>query len=793
MIEAPEQTQEQDVLTPDEQQAAEELALAARLEAFGTALAKTRDKWVMHRRASGVDKRWREDNDQYDGRDESTRMTSSMMDAVEQGYPVTNKGTQPTRSTVNIGITRQKTNANEARLADILLPTDDRNWGIKPQHMPHLAPMLQSDEAATEIMDGVDPDDLSAKGVQPSPAPGQPMTQNGQPIAKKQLAHLVQEICRYKANRMQDLIDQQLNTCDYNGELRKVLHDAAVLGIGVLKGPIVMNRRRKAWKKQMAQGGVGVYMSIEVDELAPASYRVDPRFFYWDPSCGEDIHKGAGVFEHDTLTPKEVRRLRRQPGYLESQLRKVIEEGPKRTAALMGDERHNEDSLLDSETYDYWEYHGEVEIKDLRAAGVDVKDQDPLDSVSACVIMINNTVVKAYLNPLDDGEVPYDTFVWERVAGSVAGYGVPRLMRAQARVLNAAWRMMMDNAGTSAGQQIVINRKLITPADGVWNITARKIWLCNEDGVDVRSAMTTFTFDSQQQQLENIIELALKFTDEETSQPMLAQGEKGTAPETLGGMQILMNSSNVVLRRLVKQFDDMITRRHIRRYYDYNMLHSDDDSVKGDFNVDARGTSALLVKDVQSQAYLQLLAAGQNPTYAQYLDTLKLFKAALRAQYIDPEEICKSDDQIAQEAEQRAQQPQQQDPKIQAALIRAQAEQAKAQADAQRDIQTAEIDRAAKLEQLKLENENLMLQLSVKQNISLQQIKAELAKTVLQSGVQHDTQMAQTFLAHHAKSAQLAHDQQQAHLDRAHEAQQNIINAAEPQPETDESPFGDGE
>ena len=86
-----------------------------------------------------------------------------------------------------------------------------------------------------------------------------------------------------------------------------------------------------------------------------------------------------------------------------------------------------------------------------------------------------------------------------------------------------------------------------------------------------------------------------------------------------------------------------------------------------------------------------------------------------------------------------------------------------------------------------------MLQLSVKQNISLQQIKAELAKTVLQSGVQHDTQMAQTFLAHHAKSAQLAHDQQQAHLDRAHEAQQNIINAAEPQPETDESPFGDGE
>ena len=54
-----------------------------------------------------------------------------MMTSVEQGYPVTTQGAKPHRSTVYIGLTRQKTNAAEARVADILLPTDDRNWELR--------------------------------------------------------------------------------------------------------------------------------------------------------------------------------------------------------------------------------------------------------------------------------------------------------------------------------------------------------------------------------------------------------------------------------------------------------------------------------------------------------------------------------------------------------------------------------------------------------------------------------------------------------------------------------------
>ena len=96
-------------------------------------------------------------------------------------------------------------------------------------------------------------------------------------------------------------------------------------------------------------------------------------------------------------------------------------------------------------------------------------------------VMINSTVVKAYLNPLEGGDLPYDFYVWEKVAGSVWGYGIPYLMRSQQKVLNAAWRQMMDNSGVTSGPQIVMKPGVIQPADKQWQLGARKIWYATDD------------------------------------------------------------------------------------------------------------------------------------------------------------------------------------------------------------------------------------------------------------------------------------------------------------------------
>lgn len=213
-----------------EDQEEKQRKMAEKLQSFGASLGGQRDEWIRSRGSYGVDKRWIEDEDQYNGKDNINKAASQMMTSVEQGYPVTTQGAKPHRSTVFIGMTRQKTNAAEARLADILLPTDDRNFGIQPTPDPQLMGLSKDNKAAMDQQ-------------------GQPvMDDNGQPARVRDVVKAVLEVANKKAKAMQTEIDDQLVECDYNSELRKVIHDSAVLGTGVIKGPIVTNRTRKAWQ-----------------------------------------------------------------------------------------------------------------------------------------------------------------------------------------------------------------------------------------------------------------------------------------------------------------------------------------------------------------------------------------------------------------------------------------------------------------------------------------------------------------------------------------------------------------
>ena len=757
-----------------------------RLQTFGHSLAKQRDEWIRDRYSYGVDKRWIEDEDQYNGKDNINKAASQMMTSVEQGYPVTTQGAKPHRSTVFIGMTRQKTNAAEARVADILLPTDDRNWGITPTPNPYLMNMLKDERPASDAgpvgqqmgqqqglpmeqpgmapppQGGMAPPQptMAPPNIPAPPPPGMPpeaatglaamamgpqgpqqvTDQAGQPMRMKDVARAVMDMANKKAEAMEREIEDQLIECDYNSELRKVIHDAAVLGTGVIRGPIVTNRVRKAWQPYTDAQGQQVHQIEIVEELAPASFRVDPRNVWPDPACGENIHRGKGVYEREQVTAKQIRELAKQPGFMKSQLRKVLEEGPKRSATMQ--ELKDEDQRdVARDLYEMWTYWGEVEHDDLDAAGVDPGEKDELKSISACVIMINSTVVKAFLNPLDGGDLPYDFYVWEKVSSSCWGYGIPYLMRSQQKVLNAAWRQMMDNAGVSSGPQIVMKPSVIQPADKQWQLSSRKVWYATDDVDDVSKAFATFEFSSHQAELAGIIKMATELVDQETGVPTILQGEKGAAPDTVGGMQMLMNSANVVLRRLVKQFDDMVTRPHIRRYYDYNMLYNEDEEVKGDFSINARGSSALLIRDIQNQAFLNLLAAGANPIYGMYLDTEKLFRKALQAQHIDPTDVFKSEEEIEQIKEQQkamANQPPPPDPRIEAANLRAQTDLQRAQMQNEGDmaeIQARQVkmqqEAEIKMAELQLTREIEMLKMSNAQNLSLEKIKAQLADTAI--------------------------------------------------------------
>ena len=139
-----------------------------------------------------------------------------------------------------------------------------------------------------------------------------------------------------------------------------------------------------------------------------------------------------------------------------------------------------------------------------------------------------------------------------------------------------------------------------------------------------------------------------------------------------------MCSSDLVRQR-VKLYDDNITRPHIGRYYDWKMCNDSDPAIKGDFEIDARGSSALVERDIQNQALLNLANITNNPRYTPHLKEREELKYILKAFKVDPDDLMKTQDQVDQEQQAQAQQGAPQDPRIAAAQIKAQVDMAKLQ------------------------------------------------------------------------------------------------------------------
>jgi hypothetical protein len=302
--------------------------------------------------------------------------------------------------------------------------------------------------------------------------------------------------------------------------------------------------------------------------------------------------------------------------------------------------------------------------------------------------------------------------------------------------------MMMDNAALSAGGQIVINRKLIEPADKSWALTGSKIWFSKDGVVDVGHAFKTYQFDTRQAEIQAIIDRALRFAEDESSIPSLLEGNQGQAPDQVGSMTLLYNNANTVLRRVVKTIDDCITDTMISRFYDWNMQYNEDESIKGDFQVDARGSSALIQRDMQKQMLLQIATYVLHPVLAKFHknEGYDWLKSVYEMNQIDAKSILVGEDEATRIIQQMQQQPQQQDPKVAVAQIKAQLDSAKLQAS----MQDAERDRQADLQKMNLQYELEVIKYANENKMKLEDVKAKMTELLLQQ--RHEERMQQREL-----------------------------------------------
>lgn len=681
---------------------------------------------VAHRKA--IETRWVEDLCQFMGVRSVSELTAGKADPLRNGHSDETTG----ESHVFVNMTRAKTNRTEGRLCDILFPADDKNWGIRPTPMPNLS--MVAKRAMEEAKKATD----NANQLEANPemqAIGGMERDQWLEVANDLGPQAVQarkeiEEAEQRCQRMEREIEDQLVEGLYGVKARDAVGWACKIGIGVMKGPVVGSSRSR-W----TPGDEGYSLNGSGDVPEPAC--VSPFSFFpdWNATSMLDAEF---VLERHVVSASDMRRMASHHGFSEDSVRELLREGPgagtpddlsflAELRALTGE------TTPVNERFVIWEYHGRLETSEILTLMMAYAPEQP-DRLAAMeewaeqyedqmviVYFCNNRILKiAEYYPMDSGELMYSVFSLEKGQASVLGaIGVPRMMRDAQEVLNAAWRMMMDNSALSAGSQVLVDKRAVQPADGSYVMRPRKVWMYDSENGGT-NPFQTFNIPNNQNEIAGIIALAKQFIDDETAMPSITEG--GTdemapgAASTVGGFAMLLNAAGVNIRRMVKNWDDDITAPLIRRFYDWNMQYSSKKEIKGDMKVEARGTSVLMQREMQAPT-LSAIATGwsTHPVLGMMLKPYGMARKTLQSLSIDPGDVLIDQEEYDKRIAQSAEQSEPADPQW---TVR---------------LQIAQMESQARLEEAKMQREVQMMRLAQEQDRTIAEIQADLAKARMAS------------------------------------------------------------
>lgn len=771
-----------------------------RMESLSRLFVQMRSDAVNARKTSGIEDVWMSCEEAYLGIDDLNRSEFSKANwakPTSMSGPVTTNDIRGSskRSTVFIPLTRRYVDAASAKLAEIILPIDDKAFMIKPEPIPD--GILEDKSPAIAESTG---QPIMAPPQQPQ-QPGQPPQQGQQPQPPKPVTVADMEQAKHNAaadaaKKAEKRIYDWMVEANYPAEARKVIKDAARIGTGILKGPFPELRRNRAMTRET--GAPSVVMQ---ESLKPGIKWIDPWNFFPAEGCGESVHDGDYCIERDYLSERKLKQLRRNPIYMKDQIDKVIEEGPGKVYIESG----NTSGKTEKKSYEIWYIYANIKRKDLeltQAVGLDAVDEDKSEIPAICM-MVNDTVIGAVLNPMDSGVFPYRVKIWSRRIGSWTGVGVAEQGATPQKVVNAASRALMNNGGASSGVQIILDQVGIVPADNDWTITPNKIWYKTGESSaqNVGDAFRVFEIPSVQPQMQAIIQYGMAMMEEATGIPLVTQGHQGpSSPETFGQAQLQDNNSHTWLRSIGYSYDDEVTEPLVKDLYEWLLMDPEvPDDEKGQFTIDAKGSIAMVERAIQESTMMMLLGASGNPAFG--LDPAKLMQLILRSKRFDPRDITLSDED--KEKQQQMQPPP--PPQLAVAQIRAQTElkktemvlgqraqeaqmdnqtaQFKTKVDTDRDLeyvraQTARDQTTAEynMQKLVIERELALLKYANDQRINLEQVKVQLTKASMSE--QTKRELAQ---------AQIALNQQENEKDRQTERHVASLAGAKP-PEPIEFP-----
>jgi hypothetical protein len=491
------------------------------------------------------------------------------------------------------------------------LDTGTPPWDIVPTPIPDLSPVQRK-----EIQDIFA--NLVLKMVQENAqAPSQDEMSQVKEMVSQDYRFKILQDAQTRSDKMKLKIQDQFAQGGWAESFNDFITDLVTYPAAFVKGPVVRRQRKLGWKLD-ATGRT----TVEPTEvLAPEYERVDPFRIYPEPGITR-IEDGY-LFEHHPLTRMELADLIGVPGYDEDAIRKVLEIGNGQSwisedieLQKQEEERKFYSYMRPTEVFDALEFWGKVSGKMLIEWGMSEEEiPDDAREYDANVWMVGNYVIKAVLNYDPLGEKPYAKTSFIKCPGAFWGKGIPEIIEDIQNVCNAAARALVNNMGISSGPQVEVNLERIPPNEDITQMHPWKIWQVTNDPMGSSSPAVRFTQpDDNAQTLMAVYDKFARLADDHSGIPAYLYGDLNVqgAGRTSSGLSMLMGAAGKGIRQVVGHIDGDVIKPIVQRQFVYNMRYDEDETIKGDAQVLAKGAINLAVKETVNVRRIEFLNATAN-------------------------------------------------------------------------------------------------------------------------------------------------------------------------------------
>ncbi len=509
-------------------------------------------------------------------------------------------------SAIYMMLTATKCRAASSWIRDILMPANEKPWGLDPTPIAQVPPEFLRPVFSQFMQQAA----LTAQQTGQMPDPQQVMQS-----AEDHIRHAAQERAEKAARRHEDVIEDQLAEGQWDAALADFIDDFCTFPNAFIRGHNLRRVPSLAWMEG--------WKPVKTLEIKPDWYRVSPFDLYPSPDA-TDIDNGAYLIERCRFTRGHLNKLIGVPGYNEDAIRLVLEEhgqsGLRDWLWTDGEraelEGRGHEWLTRGQTIDALIYCGGAQGLSLLQWGVDPDDvDDPLAEYEVEATLIGQHVIRVKINrdPLE--RRPYHTASFQPVPGSFWGQGIPELMADIQDVCNATARSLVNNLAISSGPQVEVYQERLQATEDPTNIYPWKVWLTKDSNVTGNNPAVRFTQPSSN--AAELLAVYDKFelrADDATNIPRYAYGNErvGGAGQTASGLSMLMESANKGIKDAIRHIDRGVIRRVIEALWLHNMQYSDDRSIKGDVAVVPRGSSAMLIREQTHQMRTQFLQMTAN-------------------------------------------------------------------------------------------------------------------------------------------------------------------------------------